>query len=218
MSKWSSRTSPRPSRSKPTASPHVKSSSAPAKRERIRRAPRATAASRPCSRVYSVTSRSCSPNSHVWSTIPSVRRSGTPGPSGGSLVAQLAERPVVLPPVPPDADAEVEEHPHAEKCLKLPTRGLTDPLQHGSALADDDRLLGITLDENLSADIERRVGPTLDELLHPHGARVRHLLPHRQEELFPDRLGHEECLRLVGHRVRRVERGTEGEQLERGRL
>src|SRR5262249_27266049 len=87
------------------------------------------------------------------------------------LVAQLAEPAVVLPPVASHADAEVEEGPHAEERLELAPGGLPDALQHRPALADDDALLGRALHEDLPANVERGVWPTLDKLLHPDGAR-----------------------------------------------
>src|ERR1700752_1869768 len=140
-----------------------------------------------------MTSRSCSPRSQAWSRMPSARSSGTGTlPSGGPLVAELSQRPVVLPPVASHTNPEVQEDPDPEERLELPPRRLPDPLERRAPLTDDDRLLGRALDKDLAADVHRRVLPPLGDLLHPHRAGVRHLLAHRQEELLADRLGDEE--------------------------
>ena len=135
--------------------------------------------------------------------------------SGGPLVTELAQHPVILPPVAPHADAEIEEDADSEERLELPPRGLAHPLEHCSALPDDDALLGRPLDEDLSANVEGGVRAPIGGLIHPDGAGIRHFLPHREEELFPDGLGDEERLGLIGHRVGGVQRRAQGEEIER---
>src|SRR6266545_4857380 len=115
--------------SKNTSSPRVKSSRLPPKRDRMRRAARATPRTRPRSREKKVTMRSLSPRGKLPMTTAAER----PRPmSGRQAEAELAQRALVFPPVAPHLHVEVEEHLDAEERLQ-PAPGLgADALEHGS--------------------------------------------------------------------------------------
>ena len=89
--------------------------------------------------------------------------------------------------------------------------GDADGLQHLTALADDDRLLGVALDDDLDAD----VGPL--PLGHPAGDRVRELVAGLGQQLLADQLGDPERLGGVGDDVGREERRALGQPRRRDR-
>src|SRR3989449_4334359 len=103
--------------------------------------------------------------------------------SGGQQEPELAQRARVAPPVPAHAHGEPQEHRDAEEGLQLASRLGADALEHGAALADQDPLLRLLLDEDGGVDIQP-LGPlVLDEVLDAHGHRVRHLLVREVEEV-----------------------------------
>src|SRR5215212_9462485 len=73
--------------------------------------------------------------------------------------SQFIQQPVVLTPLLPDGDSQVEEKLPAEKALDLFARSGADLLDHLSATADDDRLLRFSFDEN--GEIEAKHLPFL---------------------------------------------------------
>ena len=79
-------------------------------------------------------------------------------------------------PVLLDLHAQIEEDLASEQSLDLLTGFGPDGLDRLPALADDDPLLGIALDEDRGPDLEKPVLPLL-VVLGDHGDRVRQLLP-----------------------------------------
>src|SRR5215831_1932080 len=61
---------------------------------------------------------------------------------------QLVKNPFVLPPVLPNLDVQVEKDLAVQHLLEIPTGIGADALDHLAALADHDRLLRLTLDED----------------------------------------------------------------------
>src|SRR5215467_14319585 len=92
---------------------------------------------------------------------------------------------------------EVQEDLAPEQLLHLGPRPGADLLQHPSAPADDDPLLGVALDVDRRRDVDD-VGavPGLDVVDH-HGHRVRDLLRQQLEHLLPDQLRDRKRLGLV---------------------
>src|SRR5439155_13361866 len=109
-------------------------------------------------------------------------------PSGRPLIPQLAEGPVVPPPVLPDPHAEIQVDGDAEERFELVPRRLADPPEDSPALADHDPLLGLALDEDVRAHVHGPIRPPIRELLHPHRGGVGHFVPGDEEELLADRL------------------------------
>src|SRR5262245_44247664 len=114
--------------SKNTSWPSVNSSRLPPKRDRIRRAARATPRTRPKSREKNVTTRSLSPSGKLPITTAADRPRPT---SGHQPEAELAQRALVLPPVAAHIDAKVEKYLDAEERFEPPPRLAADALEHG---------------------------------------------------------------------------------------
>src|SRR5947208_12695478 len=74
--------------------------------------------------------------------------------SGGQQESELAQRARVAPPVPAHAHREPQEHRDAEERLQLTARVGADALEHGAALADQDPLLRLLLDEDGVVDVQ----------------------------------------------------------------
>src|SRR5436190_2257744 len=128
--------------------------------------------------------------------------------SGGQQEPELAQRARVAPPVPAHAHGEPQEHRDAEEGLQLAPRLGADALEHGAALADQNPLLRLLLDEDGGVDVQP-LGPlVLDEVLDAHGHRVRHLLVREVEDLLAHDLRDVERLGLVARRVGREEQGV----------
>ena len=89
--------------------------------------------------------------------------------------------------------------------------GDADRLEDLAALADDDGLLRVALDDDLDADV--RPLPLGD----PAGDGVRQLVAGLGQQLLADQLGHPQRLGRVGHHVGREERRALGQAADRGR-
>src|SRR3990172_5196265 len=97
--------------------------------------------------------------------------------SGGQQEPELAQGPLVAPPVAAHLHRELEEHLDPEEPLEpLPPRR-PDPLEHRPALADEDPLLRRLLDEDRRADVEALRALALRGLLPPPPPPPPHLLP-----------------------------------------
>ena len=128
--------------------------------------------------------------------IPS--RSG--GRSEGSVeIAELAELVLAVAPVFLNLDEEFEEDLLVKEFLDVVARLDADLLDLLAPLADQDTLLGITLDVDDGHDMDR--GVLLVELLDEHLGRIGNLLVIVEKELLADDLGDEETGRLVGQRI-----------------
>src|SRR6267142_513090 len=132
--------------------------------------------------------------------------------SGGQQESELAQRARVAPPVPAHADREPQEHRDAEERLQLTARVGADALEHGPALADQDPLLRLLLDEDGGADVQPLGSLVLDEILDAHGHRVWHFLVREVEDLLAHDLGDVERLGLVARRVGGEERWMLGQR------
>src|SRR6185503_11083513 len=99
------------------------------------------------------------------------------------LDAKAFEHILVTAPVRPHLDLQLEIDVVAEKTLDLGPRAGADRPDHAAALADEDALLRLGLDEH------DRVHAPLVELLDLDPDRVRNLLPRVRERLLADELG-----------------------------
>src|SRR5512145_391829 len=131
--------------------PSVSSSSAPPKRERMRRAARATPRTLPYSREKNVTTRSLSPRAK----LPMTTAGDLPrAMSGGEPESELAQRAIVLAPGVTHLHGEPQKDLDAEEGLQIPARRRADALEHGASSTDENSLLGVPLDEDGGPDIE----------------------------------------------------------------
>ena len=108
------------------------------------------------------------------------------------LDSEAFEHILVTAPVRPHLDLQVEVDLAAEKPLDLGPRAGADGLDHAAALADEDALLGLGLDD------EDSVHPRLLELFDLDADRVRHLLARERERLLADELRDPRLDREVG--------------------
>src|SRR5690606_30716689 len=72
-----------------------------------------------------------------------------------------------------DAHVQVEVHPLTEQCLDPAARPRADVAQPRAALADDDRLLRVPLDEQVDAHVEQVAALARAALVDGDGQRVR---------------------------------------------
>src|SRR5262245_13778419 len=128
--------------SKNTSVPRVKSSRAPPKRERPRRAALATPRSLPQSRVKNVTTRSLSPRGNPPITTAEVLPTDM---SGRQQEAELAEGPVVLAPVVSHLHGQAQEDLDPEERFQVAPARHPDLLEHGASPPDENALLGVVL-------------------------------------------------------------------------
>src|SRR5512138_662578 len=182
-----------------------KESSTPRIAERGRRAPRARSASRPCRRVNASTIRLVSLYGYVWSTYP------------GSwsarflLIAQLSQDASVVRPraahFHPDAEVDLA----VEETLQVLAGGGGHLLQALAALAEDDRLLAVPLDEDSGLDPPQLA--LLLEAVDGNLAAIGQLLAERLEQLFAQHLGGEEALVAIGELILGIGGGARGQRL-----
>src|SRR5713226_6914754 len=131
---------------------------------------------------------------------------------GGEEEPELFEGAIVLAPALAHGHRELEADLDAEEALEvLPGRG-ADALEGGPALADDDALLRIVLDEDGGPDVQALRPLPLAQLLHADGARVRNLLVGEAEDLLADGLGDPEGLGLIRQRLPREIGGADGQR------
>src|SRR5207247_8414397 len=92
--------------------------------------------------------------------------------------AEAVEQALVLAPARRHLDLESEEHVAPEQVLDLEAGLAADALDHGAALADQDALLAVALDQDrgLDADRARDLVRRLLEALDQHRRGVRDLL------------------------------------------
>src|SRR3954452_9547960 len=65
-----------------------------------------------------------------------------------SFEADVVEHALVLPPLGPDANVQVEKHLCVEELLEILARRDADAFDHLAATAHDDRLLRLALDDD----------------------------------------------------------------------
>ena len=70
------------------------------------------------------------------------------------LEIDLVERSLVVAPLGSDLHVQIEEDTLREMGFELRTCRTADPLDHFTALADDDRFLRLSLDEDCAKGIE----------------------------------------------------------------
>src|SRR3984893_4698469 len=133
--------------------------------------------------------------------------------------ADLPQDPLVLATERFHAHVQVEEHAGAEESLELLARRRPDPLDHVAAPADHDRLLRLAVDDDRAIQPEdglRGIGPlgNLLEAIDDDRARKRDLGVRELEQLFPDDLGREEPLGLIGQEVLRIQPVAVGEPMD----
>ena len=179
-----------------------KSSSAPPNRERIRRAAFATPRILPKSREkkrhdpIALAERKADPITTA-ADLPERH-------AGRQPEAELAQRPLVLPPVaaaPARSSSRktlIPKNASSSRRAAVPIR-----LSMRPALADEDPLLRVLLDEDGGPDVQACRAPPFRQLLDPDRHRVGHLLVREVKDLLADHLGHVERLGLVAGRVRR---------------
>ena len=87
-------------------------------------------------------------------------------------------------------------------------------------MADDDALLGITLDDHGRVDIHqrlvRRAAFAQAHLLDDHGDRVRKLVANSFERRLADQFGDQRLLGLVGDLTVGIQRRPRGQQIDQG--
>src|SRR5713101_6261711 len=125
---------------------------------------------------------------------------------------ELFEGAIVLAPALAHGHRELEEDLDAEEALEVLSGRGADALEGGAALADDDALLRIVLDEDGGPDVQALRPLPLAQLLHADGAGIGNLLMGEAEDLLPDSLGDPEGLRLIRQRLPREIGGTGGER------
>src|SRR6266446_7483787 len=110
-------------------------------------------------------------------------------PATPSSVPEALQQGLPAGPVRLHLHPEVQEDPAPEQLLHLRPRPGADLLQHPTAPADDDPLLGVALDVDGCRDEEDVRGVSWLHLVHDDGDRVGDLLRQQLEHLLPDHLG-----------------------------
>src|SRR3954452_22409519 len=124
----------------------------------------------------------------------------------GKWPIQFDEKPFVLAPRSVYGNVQVEENARAEDRLQLDARLGADPFDHLAALADDDRLLRLALDDDGRVDLDEVLLFVLFPTVDRDGRRVRQFLGGMRQQLLAHDLGREEALRLRGEVLGRIDR------------
>ncbi len=120
--------------------------------------------------------------------------------------AEATELLRVALPVLRDLDPDRQEDVPPEELLDRRARLRTDVTDAAAALADDDRLLAVALDEQVRVHVDEVFVVAFDDVVDGHGERMRQLVVDAFENGLADVFGDAVLDAFVGDRVVRVQR------------
>src|SRR5262249_7653593 len=126
--------------------------------------------------------------------------------------AELAEGTRACKPARLDLDERLEVNAAREEALELEARALTDPLDRRPALAEQDRALRGSSDEDRCVEHEQIPVLVLREVIDAHRRLIRHLFPGGEQDLLADDLRRKEALGEIRLCIWRVEGRRIGER------
>ena len=112
------------------------------------------------------------------------------------FVTETLEHPLIVAPTGLDLDENFKEHLAVEQALHVLPRFSSDSFQGFPALADDDPLVCLLVDDNRCTDAAQ--GAIQFEFFDLDGRRVGQLVANQAEELFTNVLGSKKTFALVG--------------------